>query len=457
MRTLGIIFVFIVTILTGCDRFFDVKPKDRYLQERVFSSRNGVMNALNGIYGQMAEETLYGNTLTMGAMDVMGQYYEVAPDHQLHAFSVYQYQEKPVEQAFDKVWRQMYAVILNVNSFIQNLRMSNGVVDESEKRALLGEAYGLRAFLHADLLRLYGPVFSEDPSGSSIPYYFSQETIVQPFLSAEEAASRIFRDIDTARSLLPDVHPPVLLQDKYRLNAYAINMLAARMELYRGHTDQAFLLAEQLIEERGSLYLLDKERMLSMGRDSSRLQFSETVFMLRHATLERQYRNLFDPTLPEEVLLSPDTPVLVELFENNFSDPYLLSGWEFNFVPATITRRAIFIRFRQPGPNAGILLLGLPELYLIAAEAAPDEARRLYYINAFLSVRGMQPVATDADLMPALYMAFRREVWGHGQFFFYLKRNNIRLVRRGNPDRQNIVMTGQTYRIPVPRSEWIQR
>ena len=40
-----------------------------------------------------------------------------------------------------------------------------------------GEALGLRAFLHFDLLRMFGPVFAMEPQGKAIPYrtVFSNE------------------------------------------------------------------------------------------------------------------------------------------------------------------------------------------------------------------------------------------------------------------------------------------
>ena len=45
-----------------------------------------------------------------------------------------------------------------------------------------GEALGLRAFLHFDLLRLYGPVYSVTPTGKAIPYRTSFDQKATPVL-----------------------------------------------------------------------------------------------------------------------------------------------------------------------------------------------------------------------------------------------------------------------------------
>ena len=65
-----------------------------------------------------------------------------------------------------------------------------------------GEALGLRAFLHFDLLRMFGPVFAMEPQGKAIPYrtVFSNEPT--PVLPATEVVDACLADLHQADSLL---------------------------------------------------------------------------------------------------------------------------------------------------------------------------------------------------------------------------------------------------------------
>ena len=55
-----------------------------------------------------------------------------------------------------------------------------------------GEALGLRAFLHFDLLRLYGPISSENPNGEAIPYRTTFDNEATPVLSARMSWKRFW-------------------------------------------------------------------------------------------------------------------------------------------------------------------------------------------------------------------------------------------------------------------------
>lgn len=53
-----------------------------------------------------------------------------------------------------------------------------------------GEMLGMRALLHFEMLRIFGPIFAEAPVRVSIPYRTSSELTVTPLLPANEVAER---------------------------------------------------------------------------------------------------------------------------------------------------------------------------------------------------------------------------------------------------------------------------
>lgn len=66
-----------------------------------------------------------------------------------------------------------------------------------------GELLALRAFLHFDMLRLFGPIYKEDLSAPSIPYNESVKIMNLPLLSADSIVhNKIMRDLDEAEKLL---------------------------------------------------------------------------------------------------------------------------------------------------------------------------------------------------------------------------------------------------------------
>ena len=61
-----------------------------------------------------------------------------------------------VERANGELFLQQYKTITNLNQMLAY--MENGVLSSREYALYKGEALGLRAYLHFDLIRLYGPM-----------------------------------------------------------------------------------------------------------------------------------------------------------------------------------------------------------------------------------------------------------------------------------------------------------
>ena len=68
-----------------------------------------------------------------------------------------------------ELWLKLYNEIANINNFLQYLE-SNGdvIVTEGYRDLMKGEALGLRAFHYFDLLRLWGPIYSQDSTKACI-------------------------------------------------------------------------------------------------------------------------------------------------------------------------------------------------------------------------------------------------------------------------------------------------
>src|SRR5699024_8213289 len=105
----------------GCNDFLDVKPPDKFLESQVFSSESGVHAALNTVYLRLAQGNLYGGQLTMSTVEVMAQRYGLNSAHSSYQLSNYNYDDSDVQSSFEGIWTSGYALILNINDFIENI------------------------------------------------------------------------------------------------------------------------------------------------------------------------------------------------------------------------------------------------------------------------------------------------------------------------------------------------
>lgn len=54
--------------------------------------------------------------------------------------------------------------------------------------------------LHFDMLRLFGPVYSLNPDGTSIPYYADETLTPEALLPASQVVYKVLQDLMAARA-----------------------------------------------------------------------------------------------------------------------------------------------------------------------------------------------------------------------------------------------------------------
>ena len=100
----------------------------------------------------LTSQEAYGEELTLGYVDEIVRYW-----NKISKAYEFDYQDATLVGRFDGTWKKMYEAIANTNLLLQNLKDSDK--EKFENYDLIkGEALGLRAYIHLDLLRLFGPV-----------------------------------------------------------------------------------------------------------------------------------------------------------------------------------------------------------------------------------------------------------------------------------------------------------
>lgn len=158
--------------MTSCSGWLDVKPKKTVEEEELFSREIGFKEALTAAYIKMANTNLYAKNLSYGFIDILGQRYENGKGTDTYQDELYYtFPSKKTEEFTSVIWGKMYNIIADLNNLLYWVDKNKTVFTTPDYYEIIkGEALGLRAFLHFDLLRMYGPIYKEHPDARSICY-----------------------------------------------------------------------------------------------------------------------------------------------------------------------------------------------------------------------------------------------------------------------------------------------
>ena len=199
--------------LASCDDWLDVSPNTDVPAKELFTTENGYKSALAGLYIVMTEEDTYGKNLSFGLMEQLAQMYDKLPDGTTNRSTVYIY-DRETSGAYNtkgvlaNLWRSQYHTIANANNLLEWWDLNGEIVltDSLTRRMIRGEALALRAFLHFDLLRGWGPAnYAADEAAKDvkcIPYRLVADHTKQPLLPAKEIVDNIIKDLKEAREYL---------------------------------------------------------------------------------------------------------------------------------------------------------------------------------------------------------------------------------------------------------------
>lgn len=466
------------TMMVSCDSWLEVKPYDKISEGELQKSEEGYQKMLNGIYIDLNSDALYGQSLSVEMIEVMGGAYAIGTDNSVWGnykdLSNYQYGTEYWRNRLDQTWNKAYALILNCNKILENIDQNQGLFTGGNYYAVKGEALALRAMLHFDMLRLFGPVYAKDSDKKAIPYYNKQTNSPEPILTAKEVAEKVVADLEEARILL--ANDPVKTEGtlmsgsqdgtsnfmRYRalrLNYYAVEALLARVNLYMGNKTEAFKYATDVIKtaDQGIFPFVDKSLVIGSPADPDRIFASEVLFALTNTSRSKIHKNFYDPSrLPNYVFRMDDNLMSNIVYggattTGGYQDDY---RYRANWI-ATGSNR-YFYKYSDMVANGSIQntmipMIRLGEMFLIAAESQSDNlANGVQYVNALRRNRGVANLQTlTPDLLKYEYI---RELYGEGQLFYLYKRLNSDIITSSNANK-NPKASDLIFVVPLPDSE----
>ena len=461
----------------ACESWIDVEPTDRLAEDKVYSTQKGFLQALNGVYAEMNNNTVYGGHLSVGVIDVLAQYYDGGSENSYtyYYYPRYDYTNTGVKNTFSNVWSKMYSLISSANIILEKCEQTD-VLPSQYQKMIKGEALAMRAMFHLDLLRLFGPVMSENAHEMAIPYVTVADQNIQDFLTADVVIDRIIHDLTEASGLLQSSDP--VLTDgvkhtpeagdnidfcyrQYRLNYFAVQVLLARAYLWKGDQTEALTISENAISKAESIFPFISSSAAN-GSYPDRVFSSEVIFALYNTNRINVYRKYFASTLDTRNILSfagtLDSGRIPELYDSQNDLRYKM--WS---ASSEGDNDLIFNKYEDVVLKDGstnhycymMPLIRLSELYLIAAECETDFSKALTYLNTLRNKRNCPNVTprNSEELMNNITSEFRKEMIGEGQMFFFYKRHAMQSIPNGSSTFGNINMTMKNYVVPVPDSE----
>ncbi|MBL1409498.1 RagB/SusD family nutrient uptake outer membrane protein [Sphingobacterium faecale] len=142
----------------SCKKWLDVSSDTEIGSEQQFNDITGFRDAVIGVYIKMAKPNMYGQEMTWRTVEFLSQQYAViaqAPDVNV---PLYAWDSAPLPSKRENIWLATYATIANVNQILRYQEKNRAVfgVYPITDSLIRGEMLGLRAFLHFDMMRLYG-------------------------------------------------------------------------------------------------------------------------------------------------------------------------------------------------------------------------------------------------------------------------------------------------------------
>ena len=518
MRThFNLILCIMLLNLTACKDWLDLQPEGEVAEEQLFSSGEGYRSVLNGLYQAMGSASLYGREMTWGMIDCMGQYYTFGDDKTYSDLykeaAVFNYTTNNVEKVIESIWRKAFNVVANANNLIQNIEKASPDLfkgREMERKLIMGEAYACRALIHFDLLRLFAPAPVNDDGGNYVPYVETYPNIQANGIGVKPYMEKVIADLERARELVMefdtsalgrsvsasgkarfqnklewdmvgynDINADAFFQGRgYRLSYYSIMALLARAYQYVDRHDDAFELAEKLIdyEVKGDYYTyqLYKDDFTDYRSNSANNRRDLKVIsnLMFAAYNERAYEELeLDNYYKKQTSSSGSNWLILNLNALNLFTS--LQGTD----ESTLDYRRKYMIFLADGtyPLSGkwylsdneevrdenvtiIPIIRGTEMHYIVAEYYArqnnfGEAQKI--LNALRMARGcVEGLQVDSwdSFVNALVNDARREWIAEGQLFYLYKRLNAN-VDFGRQGVKNRPLERGEYLLPIPSNQ----
>ncbi|TCD02764.1 RagB/SusD family nutrient uptake outer membrane protein [Pedobacter psychroterrae] len=476
-------------LFSSCKKWLDVQPESEIAEPVLFSTETGFMEAINGIYNKANGEDMYGKELTFGTPEALAQNYSMRDDGQdYRQTSLYNYEQKKFKERKDKIWAGLYSSIVNCNLVLTNVDARKDVFTGINYEIVKGEALGLRAYMHFDLLRLFAPSYLTGATAQGIPYATKYSKDPTPMSTVSGVIDSVIKDLEAAKILLkvdpirsanykvgyPTVRdttktteeksPLLFLQNRrHRMNYFAVCGTLARVYLYKNDKANALLNANEVIASNKFPWTSKADFEAFDESKKDRILYKELVFGWYIPSMAENIKShWFQPGTNGLYLITDAADYIYEKLTSGAFD----ARYKY-FISRSSTQSSAFyeiVKYRRNAIDEGVdanlhylmaPAIRLSEMYYIGAEALfPTDPTRAYaYLNQVRSARQIDdklPLGNEEEFTKELLKEVRKETLAEGQLFYMYKRLNRGIVGQTGAI---IPASNKIFVLPLPNDE----
>ena len=445
----------LIASLSSCEKYFDVRPSSVALATQHFSRESGFNEQLIGVYTKMSSPNLYGKNMTFGFAEVLSQNYDIPSGSNFYQASQYQYTNATVKNDVASIWTESYNAIANLNIMLEQFdKVSPSIFSGNNYNVYKAEALGLRAFLHFDLLRLFGTSIAAGGANvASIPYVDKYSNQITPSSTNAEVIAKIKNDLLSALELYGNG-----ANTKNRFNRYAVIATLARVYQWEGDLEKAKVMVEELLKTTTEYYWVHYSNMESQNQYEWDKVFSvEHIFTMSYNDLDENVEKYFVTSASQSDLLNMSAEKMDQIFEvtsKGYGGDYRYRcNYQFFGSQQYFSK---YYQYDNSSYKNKLPMIKLGEMYLILAEAdlKSNKAAAVSRLNTIRENRGTiknYPLnaanLSEADVLDEIYKEYRKELIGEGQLFFYYKRLNKETIPGVAINARSI------YKLPLPDNE----
>lgn len=252
-KILYIITLAATFFFASCSDELETNPTDRVSEDMMLETSEGGQAVLNGIYrsmytGQWGAAWTQENTGIMAYVlvgDLMGEDHAMRESGQGWFYWDYAYGVRGDWTLSygrqGQTWKYFYKVIANANVIISK---EKGWVDSPYTKAVLGQAYAMRAYAYYFLINFFQQSYVEDPQLPGVPVYTeptTKDTKGKTRGTVQAVYDRMNADIDLAVEYLYEAQikpgeneTPWVREHESYVDYYVANGIKARIALAQG-------------------------------------------------------------------------------------------------------------------------------------------------------------------------------------------------------------------------------
>ena len=451
--------------ITACNDWLEVAPQAEKEEAEMFEKEVGFRNVLIGAYIRMKSNNLYGEDLTYGSIEMLAQHWTNTDDLGKY-LKAYNYEQSVVETKINSFYGNLYKVIADVNGLLNNIDARKEMFEGNNFEIIKGEALAIRAFCHFDVLRLFGPIPTNLPEGTILPYVTTVSIVPNRLVSYNDFTTKLLADLDEAERCLEGNDPILtasikelstlevaqddnfLCDRQMRMNYYAVCALKARVQLWLGNKNEALKYAQKVIDAKDP----NGNVMFRLG-SATDCANGDLIFSSEHIFNLNVY-NLSDFKISAANTFYTNSTALKYFWASETTDIRRGKMWKEVYDNYWWTYYYYMTKYTQ-ATNMPVLaknsipLFRLAEMYLIAMECGSIQNANDLYKEVCIA-RDITPVTfgSTEELLETLILEYNREFYGEGQAFYAYKR-----LGRSKIFGTSTVGSALIYVLPLPKAE----